>query len=284
MALIDTTFTTYNSSYNKRLYYIYTNKISCDDCGIIYECLQKIRNRKLKGKLSNNRDLCDICMKYICNNHIKTVGALALSKLTKNERILNASLGGIASNKSFIDNPNNSRFSTDRWNSLSDEQQNHQVTTANTALQVKLKDPIYSAKHYAKIFSQSKIGYMSKGHKDLHNLISDYGFDSHVQILNMQVDECNIELKIVVEYNGDMWHCNPRTWKCDDYNSAIRMTAGEKWRRDIARRAILEKMGYVLIVIWESQWIANAEHYLIKIKEIYNEINSKNKNTERIVL
>lgn len=97
---------------------------------------------------------------------------------------------------------------------------------ACNGLQEKLKDPIYAAQHFAKIFAQTKIGYVSKGHKDLHEFIKDSGFDSHVQIGQMQVDECNQELKIVVEYNGDMWHCNPIKWKAEEYNSAIRMTAG----------------------------------------------------------
>ena len=101
----------------------------------------------------------------------------------------------------------------------------------------------------------------------MHESIKDLGFSSHVQIGSMQVDECNEELKIVVEYNGDMWHCNPRNWKADDYNSSIRMTAGEKWQKDIARHKMLRSMGYKTLIVWESEWIKEAQKYISRIKE-----------------
>ena len=110
------------------------------------------------------------------------------------------------------------------------------------------------------------------------------GFVSHYQIDRMQVDECNVDLKIVIEYNGDMWHCNPRTWTAEQYNTAIRMTAGEKWGKDIARHKVLRNMGYTVIVIWESSWIADAKECIRKIEEKYNEISFIKNNRETNLL
>ncbi len=174
---------------------------------------------------------------------------------------------------------NSGNFSTERWNKKTDEEKVLQVNRASKGLQEKLKDPIYAAQHFAKVFAQTRVGYMSKGHTDLHSFIEELGFESHVQIGQMQVDECNETLKIVIEYNGDMWHCNPRKYKASDYNSAIRMTAGEKWQKDIARHKMLKSIGYTTIVIWESAWIENARKQINKIKDLCDEISEKKRNS-----
>lgn len=92
----------------------------------------------------------------------------------------------------------------------------------------------------------------------------------------MEVDECNPELKIVVEYNGDFWHCNPRFWLPDQYNSGIRMTAKEKWRKDRARWFKLKNLGYEIIIIWESDWIENAKKYIDRIENLVKIKENKN--------
>ena len=142
---------------------------------------------------------------------------------------------------------------------------------ANDALREKLKDPVFAEKHWAKIFAQTKIGYQSRGHKSLHGFLEKYGFESHVQIGSMPVDECHNGLKIVVEYNGDMWHCNPKKWRKDDYNSAIKMTAGKKWESDIARHEFLRSLGYYTLVVWESDWLDDQKKCLEIIERIYHE-------------
>lgn len=164
--------------------------------------------------------------------------------------------------------PNSSKFSTERWNSKTDEEKTIQVKRANDGLQEKLKDPDFAAKHFIKVLAQKQLGYMSKGHSELHKSLAEFGFISHYQIGNMQVDECHIESKIAIEYNGDMWHCNPNKWKSEDFNSVIKMTAGCKWAKDIARYAILRKFGYKVIVIWESDWLENRVMQLNRIKDI----------------
>lgn len=252
---------------------------SCDICSKEYE--QRICDTifRRSGKLANGRDLCKDCSKLENSKNRAKCGTEALARQSTEKRKENASKAGKISAEKYNPEVNKSRFSTERWDEKSDEEKKIHVTRANKGLQEKLKDPIYAAQHYAKIFAQTKIGYQSKGHKDLHSLIQYLGFESHVQIDRMQVDECNIDLKIVIEYNGDMWHCNPRHYKADDYNSAIRMTAGEKWAKDIARHSILRKMGYRTVTIWESDWIENAAKCIDKIKGICDEISEQKRNS-----
>jgi hypothetical protein len=37
---------------------------------------------------------------------------------------------------------------------------------------------------------------------------------------------------VIIEYNGDYWHCNPSKYKEDFYNDRINMTSKEKWEKD----------------------------------------------------
>ena len=240
----------------------------CELCENVFYYTFKIQSHRASRKIANGRNLCKDCTKKENMKNFSMIGTKTLTSFSPEEKSRQCSYAGKCSAKS--DKPNPSKFSTDRWNSLTEEEQQAQVKRAAAGLHRKLKDPIFAAQYYAKIFAQTKIGYQSKGHKDLHDLISELGFVSHVQISNMQVDECNENLKIVVEYNGDFWHCNPNKWKADEYNSTIRMTAGEKWTKDRARKAQLRKMGYTLIVVWESDWQTDALKQLSKIKEIVN--------------
>lgn len=251
---------------------------SCDTCNNEYE--QKISQTisRRNAKLANGRDLCKTCMSIEMKILIATNGAAALARQSPEKRKENASKAGKISAANYDPIISKGRFTTERWNEKTLEEQYAHAKRGNDGLQEKLKDPIFAAQHFAKVLAQKQLGYMSKAHKDLHELIKDFGFVSHVQIGSMQVDECNEELKIVIEYNGDMWHCNPRKWKADEYNSAIRMTAGEKWQKDIARHKMLKSMGYTTVIIWESGWIEDAKKYLTKIKELYNEISEQKRN------
>lgn len=250
----------------------------CDLCNINFE--QRIVDtiNRRNGKIANGRDICKPCTIIENKKSIAAIGTKALKSRSKEDIIADAKRGGIASSKST--KPNTSKFSTERWNNKTPEEQYAQVKRASDGLLEKLKDPIFAAQHFAKVLAQKQLGYMSKAHKDLHELIKDLGFKSHVQIGRMQVDECNEDLKIVIEYNGDMWHCNPKTWKAEDYNSAIRMTAGEKWQKDIARHSMLRKMGYKTITIWESSWCRDATRYIDRIKDTCNEIGEQKRNSE----
>lgn len=259
-----------------------TYDCKCDLCETIYTQSKSLTNSKRKRKLANGRDLCKNCAIKLNKENIAKVGAKVLKNIDAETRKKNASIAGKIS--SLKCPHNKGRFTTERWNVLSDEEKYKQVKRANDALQEKLKDPIEAENHYTKIYTQTSIGYISKGHKDLHESIETLGFKSHVQIGRMTVDECNEDLKIVIEYNGDMWHCNPKTWKSGDYNTAIKMTAGEKWNKDIARKVTLRKEGYYVIVIWESSWLKEREKCIQKIEDIYNEISVKKSNTNTNLL
>lgn len=245
----------------------------CDNCGGAYVQRKVDTLHRRKCKLACGDDICKPCMKEKMNRNIVLHGTKYLSSRTKDEKILHATIGGNSS--ALVEN--SGRFTTERWDAMTYEQQQHQVHTASKAFHHRLKtDPEYAEEHYRKIFKYSRIGYISKGHNELHEKIKHLGFKTHEVISIMEVDECHTELKIVIEYNGDVFHCNPKTWEHDKYNSAIKMTAGEKWEKDRLRYNELRNRGYTVIVIWESEWQFDYNSQLLRIQEVYNEIKKNN--------
>lgn len=78
------------------------------------------------------------------------------------------------------------------------------------------------------------------------------GYISNKQISKYTVDYVNENTKHIIEINGDYWHCNPKLFKPDYYNSSIGMTASEKWKYDENRKKYLENLGYSVTIIWET--------------------------------
>lgn len=76
---------------------------------------------------------------------------------------------------------------------------------------------------------------------------------------------------VVVEFNGDYWHCNPRFYK--DPNKTMnfynkQMTVSEVWERDRKREeAIKKKLNCSFIIVWEDDWKNDPIGVINKIKE-----------------
>ena len=83
------------------------------------------------------------------------------------------------------------------------------------------------------------------------------GFVSEQRVGRYLVDELNEPKKLIVEINGDYVHANPKIYKPDDiiYLPGNSYTATEKWESDTIKRHNLEKMGYIVITIWETDEI-----------------------------
>ena len=85
----------------------------------------------------------------------------------------------------------------------------------------------------------------------------------------------------LVEFNGDLYHCNPRKWKADDYNKTIRMFAKDKWEKDRYRTFKLEKLGYQVIVVWEEDWNNTQSEVKLKLFKIIQDEISKQKENKK---
>ena len=69
---------------------------------------------------------------------------------------------------------------------------------------------------------------------------------------------------IIIEFNGDYWHMNPAKYNADDINKTTKQRAIDKWNEDAYKKALAEKYGYKVLVIWESEFNKSMKETLDK--------------------
>jgi len=115
----------------------------------------------------------------------------------------------------------------------------------------------------------------SKGSDALKQGMTDSGlydgFESEVAISGFVADEANKNLRIIVEYYGDVYHCNPKRYKDpNEYLKHIGRTVGEQWLRDRRRLGCFyKKQNYTVVIVWESDFKKDPDR---ELRRIANEI------------
>lgn len=65
---------------------------------------------------------------------------------------------------------------------------------------------------------------------------------------------------VIVEFNGDYWHCNPQKYDASYLHEHKKMTAQEIWDYDAHRKQRIEQItGHRVITVWEYDWIKRKE-------------------------
>lgn len=67
-------------------------------------------------------------------------------------------------------------------------------------------------------------------------------------------DYCLEEHKILIEYNGDYWHCNPEIYDPQYYNRKKDKIAEEIWKHDKKKLDKGKQKGYIVLVFWERHF------------------------------
>jgi len=85
------------------------------------------------------------------------------------------------------------------------------------------------------------------------------------------------DLKICIEFNGDIYHGNPTTHKPSDIPKfrGNKKTAYEIWQEDKIKNKLLEDEGFIVLVIWESDFRRDANRIIDKCVRIINEYRRK---------
>lgn len=108
--------------------------------------------------------------------------------------------------------------------------------------------------------------------------IEEYKYVNEIE-KNGALDFYIPELKIVIEYYGDYWHCNPKFYNENYYHKIMKRFAYEIWEKDKTRIDYLFnhefKKNITILIIWESSKI--IEEQLLKM---LNKIKNKNIITE----
>ena len=99
----------------------------------------------------------------------------------------------------------------------------------------------------------------SKAEDELIKILIDNGIACQPNfLLNGKIFDIYIpNFNLLIEYNGDYWHCNPKKYNADYFNHKKNKTAKEIWEYDSEKLYLAEKNGYNCKVIWESDYKKN---------------------------
>lgn len=78
------------------------------------------------------------------------------------------------------------------------------------------------------------------------------------------------KFNLLVEYNGDYWHCNPKKYESNYLNTKKNKTAKELWEYDANKLYLAKKNGYNCEVIWETDYKKNKNIILDLIEKYEN--------------
>lgn len=67
-------------------------------------------------------------------------------------------------------------------------------------------------------------------------------------------DIVSFTYKIVIEFNGDYWHCNPLKYDSNFFHHVKKMRACDIWHQDAKRLETISSFGYRILVIWENEY------------------------------
>lgn len=147
-------------------------------------------------------------------------------------------------------------------------------SVANTAYSVLVKMELLHL--VDKVFSNEDVKF-SKPQQELYEYVrlcdNSALLEQHVQNIGMRyfADILLPGTKKIVEFHGDYWHCNPKTYSEDYFHKVKHKAAKEIWEEDLKRKHILETHGYTLLYVWESDFKNNLETVQTQIKEFINE-------------
>lgn len=112
---------------------------------------------------------------------------------------------------------------------------------------------------------------MTKPEKIMKSILSELSIPNHYNFIlgkRYQYDFRVKESNIIIEVQGDYWHCNPKMYP----NGPISDRQRFKMQRDDEKKSYAEDHGYSVLYVWEDELKNNVE--LVKQKVMY-EIQTK---------
>jgi len=84
-------------------------------------------------------------------------------------------------------------------------------------------------------------------------------------------DFTDIKNKLIIEYNGDIFHANPKFFQENDkYNPFNDELSKTKWKKDDIKINVAKELGYDVLIIWDSEYRENKEIVINKCKKFLN--------------
>lgn len=245
--------------------------ITCKECGENAETkAYKLEHYKKIGGIN-----CKKCISKMSRERMK----LTRSRETKEERSLRAKKGNASIKR------NRGETVKKQWDNFrKDPEKFKNICDAKSERMKKVWAEKYSDDKKNKIIKAligSEGKSRSKISEDLKNMMIDEniyeGFISEEPFHGFIPDEINHNIRLIIEFYGDFYHCNPRKYmNPDQYIRAIKRTVGEQWKRDRMRLACFNKHGYSVLIVWEKDFRKNPKFQIERIKnEIIKKSNIK---------
>jgi len=123
----------------------------------------------------------------------------------------------------------------------------------------------------------NKNKWQSNLEKRIYNLLNELQIEFTTQkfFKNYSYDFYIDSIGLFIEVHGDFWHANPVIYKANDELSfpGGNIVAKDLWKKDKHKKMLVEKCGYKLISIWESEMKCDRNKLLyILIEKIKNEL------------
>lgn len=117
----------------------------------------------------------------------------------------------------------------------------------------------------------SKKSYETKIENIVFEILSELDIFIH---RNYQIGIFNVDFlindKFIIECFGDYWHCNPKLYEANFFNKSMKITAKEKWKKDLKKKNILKGKEYKIISFWESDILSKKSFIKNKIIKFLN--------------
>ena len=136
----------------------------------------------------------------------------------------------------------------------------------------KQKSTLFERYGVTNAYFLAKRSTVSKPQRDLYNNLSELykckletllPFHSVRYFADIFIPDNNI----VIEFMGNYWHCNPLMYKEDYWHKKKCQYARDVWESDKIRKETLEKLGYIVYYVWESDYTRDKETVIRTLKE-----------------
>lgn len=125
---------------------------------------------------------------------------------------------------------------TQNWDNLSDEVKAAKLKQLNSAEDKGIRRISKIEKRFESLLINENIAYTTQ------KWISNFAYDFRVTGTN-----------ILIEVQGDYWHCNPNKYSGEFIHPTRKILAKDIWVYDESKRHNAEKYGYKVIYVWESE-------------------------------
>ena len=243
------------------------NKARCKDCAREYNKKYRQDNQEELKQKYNEKDksLCIDCRKPCGKRSTRciTCANKAGRKKTRHPKLCEKCGDELAKRKYKLCHACNMKA---RWSDK--EYKDRATATMRATFNARWSDPAIRRKIIKDITTYNG---SSKLEQRVARIGKQFGFEPSIAVGRYLADILNENRKIIVEVNGDLWHCNPKIWKADDIHPNKKVSAQVIWDRDSKRKEYLELLGYSVFVLWEDDINKGKDKF---IKEFFEKIST----------